>query len=398
MSLHDFLRPVTPDAFLNAHYRKQAVVIPADDARAALFSVDELNELLAQSSLWTPATLKIWIDRMAVPADRYCSPMLTWDGEQLRPDPRKIASWLARGASVIMNGAEAMTPKFRALAERLERSLLGYVVANIYFSYGGRQAFDSHYDDHEVFAVQIVGEKTWRVYEGRVDNPVGQPRPAANLQQTHDRAKGALAFEHTLKPGEVMYVPRGQYHDAIATGSASLHVTFSVQPATGLAVLDLLKAEAARESFFRDDLPLDEGAPLSERLNAYAERLAAILRAPQFERAVRQAQQARIRPRGVFNLPHRPEDPRYIVANRNLRMLARGEQTFISTGAQEALVEPHQMAFVRWMFATSDFTLAEAEAEFGALAPGEAARVIEALCEMGVLRQEAGAAPLALQA
>lgn len=391
MTLDDFFAPISADAFLTAHYRRAPVVIPGSAVRAGLFSYETLNELLAQSSLWTPATLKVWIDKAAVPAARYCSAMPTLDGEELRPDPRKVASWMARGASVILCGAEAMTPAFRAVADCLERSLFGYAVANVYFSYGGHQAFDSHYDDHEVFAVQIAGEKKWRVYRGRVDNPIGQPQHAENVQQTHDRAKGEVAFEHTLRPGEVMYIPRGQYHDALATSSASLHVTFSVQPANGLAVLELLKAEATRESIFRDDLPLDDGAPLAERLSAYAERLSAILRTPTFERAVRQKQQARVRPRGAFNVPERPADARFVVANRNLRMLARGDRHMISDGVQEAPVESHQMALVRWFFAVSDFTLAEAEAEFGALPPGEAAHLIEVLAGMGVLRRASSA-------
>lgn len=394
MLLDELFSPLSAEEFFGAHYRKQPLIVAADPARASLFSYDALNELLAQSSLWSPATLKVWIDKHAVPAVRYCTATQTWNGEELRPDPRKVSAWLSRGASVILNGAESMTPAFRAVADCLERALLGYAVANIYFSYNGHQAFDSHYDDHEVFAIQIAGEKKWRVYEGRLDNPIGQP--AAGAQNVHDQARGRVAFEHTLRPGEMMYIPRGQYHDALATSEASLHVTFSVQPANGLAVLDILKSEATRESLFRDDLPLGDGAPLAARLSEYGERLAAIMRTPNFERAVRQAQHARIRPRGAFNMPARPADERFVVANRNLRMLARGERQVISDGLNEALVEAHQTAFVRWIFAASDFTLAEAEAEFGALAPGEAARLLETLASMGVLRRASSTNPNAL--
>jgi len=39
-----------------------------------------------------------------------------------------------------------------------------------------------------------------------------------------------------MKPGDILYLPRGQYHDALTGDRASLHVTFGVAPATGLGL------------------------------------------------------------------------------------------------------------------------------------------------------------------
>ena len=53
-----------------------------------------------------------------------------------------------------------------------------------------------------------------------------------------------------MKPGDILYLPRGQYHDALTGDRASLHVTFGVAPATGLALFKLL------EPFQREQLML----------------------------------------------------------------------------------------------------------------------------------------------
>jgi hypothetical protein len=43
---------------------------------------------------------------------------------------------------------------------------LGYRVnVNMYHTPGGEQAFDLHYDETEVFVLQLRGRKIWTVYE-----------------------------------------------------------------------------------------------------------------------------------------------------------------------------------------------------------------------------------------
>ena len=68
-----------------------------------------------------------------------------------------------------------------------------------------------------------------------------------------------------MKPGDVLYLPRGQYHDALTGDRASLHVTFGVAPATGLAVFKLLESALAQESEFRAYLPDARAEPRLRR-------------------------------------------------------------------------------------------------------------------------------------
>ena len=60
----------------------------------------------------------------------------------------------------------------------LEQTFAARVAANVYCSFKGVQAFQTHFDLHDVFAVQAEGEKTWRVYESRADAPVQTLPPA----------------------------------------------------------------------------------------------------------------------------------------------------------------------------------------------------------------------------
>ncbi len=306
LSLDDILAPVGRERFLAEYYRKKPLHIPAAGARADIFSVADLDRLVSQASLWTEQTLKMWVDRGPVPQDQIFTSVQSLEGVVRRPDPARVEAQFARGASIVLNETENTTPSLRAVANVLEEAFLGFASANIYCSRGGRQAFDSHYDDHEVFAFHIAGEKTWRVYEGRIDNPVGQPSQRPNLQEMHNKAKGKVLFEQVMRPGDLMYMPRGQYHDALASSGLSLHVTFSVFPMNGLALFNLMETASIRDSLFRDDLPNPElpggREALAQRLKALGERLAALAGNPGFLDHVAAAQRGRVRRRHEASL------------------------------------------------------------------------------------------------
>ncbi len=248
----------------------------------------------------------MWIDKLPVNPEHYSSMTQTLDGAARRPDPARVQAAFAKGATIVLNETEQLTPTLRAVANCLEHAFYGSASANIYCSPGSRQAFDSHYDDHEVFAFHIAGEKKWRVYEGRIDNPVGQPAPRPNLQQLHDQSKGKVLFEQVMKPGDLMYLPRGQYHDALASGSLSLHVTFSVFPMNGLALFKILESASIPNSLFRDDLPTPDSpegkAKLRERLVALSAKLSEMMVSDAFCDQVTSAQKALIRERADIDL------------------------------------------------------------------------------------------------
>lgn len=263
--------------------------------------MSELNALLSQATLWNRETLRVWLDQQPVPLDKYYSHTFTNRGYFAAPDGAQIEQWFRNGASIVLNDVDTLTAGLRNVADVLENEFLGLANANIYCSAGGRSAFASHYDDHEVFAFHIAGEKTWRVYQGRVDNPVGQPAPRPGLQGEHDRAKGDLLFEAVMRPGDLMYLPRGQYHDALASTQLSLHVTFSVIPANGLTLFELLEKTLVTDSLFRDDLPnpmTPEGREaLTRRLGDYGDKISEALRSDAFLAKVIDYQRSRRRNR-----------------------------------------------------------------------------------------------------
>ena len=79
----------------------------------------------------------------------------------------------------------------------------------------------SHYDKHDVFAIQVDGEKHWNLYANRADYPILHERYPQLTMQEHDRAKGPVG-----ERGNKCQVPRdhqlGQSPDGAGQGDVGV--------------------------------------------------------------------------------------------------------------------------------------------------------------------------------
>src|SRR5690606_35780596 len=137
-------------------------------------------------------------------------------GPLLRADPGRVKDFLRRGATLVANDIDHLSPGLTAFASAMEEALGGKVQGNLYLSSRRRQGFGAHFDTHDVYAVHVEGTKTWHVYEGRATDPIAHPAFKTLGREHHEKAKGAKLMDVHMAPGDLLYLPRGQYHDALA--------------------------------------------------------------------------------------------------------------------------------------------------------------------------------------
>ena len=155
----------------------------------------------------------------------------------------------------------------------------------MYCSWKRVRGYASHFDTMDVFAIQIEGEKTWNIYEGRFPEAVSVPgiRPSDFSKEQHDGMKGAVAQQITTRPGDILYIPRGLYHDAIATDQASLHLSFGATPSVGFTVVGMLASEMQKPEFYRRRLPhFEDRSALAKALADVGDHLKGVLNDPAF--------------------------------------------------------------------------------------------------------------------
>lgn len=317
MEFAEFLAPFDAGTFRSRYFGQRPLHISGGASGAALLPWKRFNEVLALTPYWNEDTLKLYYKSRAALRENYCDIADVKPGASAQVNPAKVQALVALGSSIVANGFHRVCPEVGAVAAMLEREFGARVVANVYCSFQGVQAFQTHFDLHDVFAVQAEGEKTWRIYESRADAPVNPVPPGDEWEKWLTESRGKLLFEAAMKPGDVLYLPRGQYHDALTGDRASLHVTFGVAPATGLALFKLLEGALAREREFRAYLPdAREEAALREWLAKLADRVRAVMNSPAFALDILNHQRDLARPPADYGLPVRRAPAWYSVTRR----------------------------------------------------------------------------------
>lgn len=313
LSLDELLHPITPERFLADYHGRKPLHIPATEGahKRGILNWTRFNALLSQTSHWNAARLRMVRDNEPIPAEHFCTAVTDQSGTALRPSPAKVEVLLSTGASLIANDIEPLTPETAKLAQTLSSAFAAGVSANAYCSFGGIQAFGTHFDLHDVFAIHCEGEKTWRLYQTRADNPVAYPVPEDRLRPWFAQTRGALMQEVRMRPGDVLYLPRGWYHDALADAdpsNASLHLTYSVTPLYGRIIFGLLENAAMQDPAFRTYFPpagQNGGQDLADHLADLGRRLASLTALPQFREEIAAAQQRLVSRPAAYDLPRR---------------------------------------------------------------------------------------------
>lgn len=147
--------------------------------------------------------------------------------------------------------------KFNAALQEYFHCLVG---ANIYLTPANSQGFAPHYDDIEAFVLQIEGEKEWLLYPPRNDNETLPRESSGNFSQDEI---GEPVFKQILKPGDLLYFPRGWIHQArTVENHHSLHITISVYQKNSYADLLEVLTKQALKSAIESNVAIRKGLPL----------------------------------------------------------------------------------------------------------------------------------------
>jgi bifunctional lysine-specific demethylase and histidyl-hydroxylase NO66 len=314
----EFLAPFDPVEFKTHYHGRKPLHIAASDAsRGNPLPWQRFNDILNLASLWNEDTLKVFYQNRLALRENYCDLNDIAPGAKAPADPRKVKALLGFGASLVANQIQRASPETAAIVHMLQREFAAGSGANAYCSFQRVQAFGTHYDLHDVFALQTEGEKLWRIYEARADNPTQPTPPGEEAEKWLVATRGKVLQEVLMKPGDLLYLPRGQYHDAVTGADASLHVTFWVKPATGLSLFKLLETASGLESDFRAHLP-DARDPraLEAHLAQLAQRLGQMITSPAFAIEVQNLQRSFAASPADFALPARQRAPYFSTAKR----------------------------------------------------------------------------------
>lgn len=362
-SFAELVAPLDPHTFLADYYDRRPVHLKGDPDRFRdLLTWTRLNELLAMGGLWTADSIDVALDGRPIPPQQFAAPGMGWDGRQaMCPDVGKLTELLRRGATIAVEKLHSLTPELRALSASMESVLGAPISSNAFCSWDGTRGYGAHFDTLQVFAVQLEGEKVWEIFEGKIPYAAEFRGFRANeiSQEERERQKGKLAMQVKMTPGDMLYVPQGQYHRALASDK-SLHLSLGARHYTGVDLINLMLPHLAQVPEFRMRLPhFDDQADHQDHVKMLAEKLAKVLQDPSVSPTMRQFQREKAFERlRAFALPDRRPVVEFRVLWRGFRTERTGDGDLVARpvgGGADIRVPQEVAAVVDWAFKRDHF-------------------------------------------
>lgn len=301
--------PVDREAFAGELWGRRPLFTRAADLAedfSDLFSVDAVDELVSSRALRTPF-VRMAKEGDVLPPSRFTGPggFGAEVGDQL--DSAKVLAEFANGATLVLQGLHRTWPAIAEFARRLATELGHPAQVNAYVTPASSRGFDPHYDVHDVFVLQIAGEKHWRIHEPVHADPLRDQPWSDHREAVAARAQEAPAIDETFRPGDALYLPRGWIHSAEALGGISVHLTIGVAAYTRHDVVREAVARAADVAELRASLPLGfdpaDPASVAPVVEETVDALIAALADPSAREAVMSAVADRLRRRQRSDTP-----------------------------------------------------------------------------------------------
>jgi ribosomal protein L16 Arg81 hydroxylase len=245
--LASLLQPTGIDAFFSEYWEQKHLAIQQrqSDHYGKLISLRDVDKLICDTG-YGSASPRLRVVKAADGTVAHRTDLLLSNGH---PDIHSMYQAFGDGFTIIINETETRWPAIAELCANLETQLNHHVGANLYLTPPSCQGFLPHYDDHDVFILQLAGTKDWILADAGVVLPLAE-HPKKPL--TASSPVGA----YRLLPGDLLYIPRGMVHEARATKDTSMHLTVGIHVTRWIDLLHATVAAAAESDIaWRRSLP-----------------------------------------------------------------------------------------------------------------------------------------------
>ncbi|WP_420548480.1 cupin domain-containing protein [Curvivirga sp.] len=390
-SFADIIAPITEEEFFRDYFGKKHLHIPgAANKYEKAMTWEILSNLLNMHSIWSSSSLMLAVDRKVIPANEYCRPGIDHSGNNvMQPDPNMVKQHISNGATLVCNDIDTLNPGLMGICNALEKAVNGKSQANLYCSSKQRQAFGSHYDTHDVFAMHMEGEKVWRIFSKMENLPIRHPE-YIKPDERQQKERGDSYIEITMKPGDFLYVPRGLYHDALSSSDGCIHIAFGLTGYIGLDVIETLGSAMVHDPLFRLNAPrLSLGRDaMKKHLSEMADHIGKMLQSDKFIDATIQRIEDFHYERSSYELPLKAKKIRFKITSPDFSItMAQGKIALVNSQKQGVPIPPNLVDQIKWVISKSEFERTEFTEKFSESGIDALDQTLQNLQNMRVIQQ-----------
>jgi ribosomal protein L16 Arg81 hydroxylase len=212
------IQPIGIETFETNYWEKQVLHIQRDnpDFFSSLFSIGNLDNVLEYNR---PRGNALRVVKSQQPMNP-----TVYENKDGSLNLNQLYTAYADGYTIVINEIQRFWDPLKMLVENIRQQISHNAVANLYLTPENEKALSPHYDSHDVFALQISGEKHWVLY----DDTYFKTPLLHSFQPVFQREDLTGAREITMRAGDILYMPRGVPHEAYTTDKSSMHITIGI--------------------------------------------------------------------------------------------------------------------------------------------------------------------------
>jgi len=228
-------RELGAERFYNDYWEKKPLYIESDDPGyyTTLLGAMNLDELLCNRFLHE-GDIRVFKQESQAPYNTYSKQLPGLYGQRKVVQAAKALNLYQQGYTLIFQNVNQYSQAFASLVRSFEREAQFSARANVYVTPPNTHGFGKHWDHMCSIILQLDGEKEWQVFEREMDFPMHTLGPDQGKGKTSE-----LMFTKTLKPGDLLYVPRGFAHAPQTNDTHSVHVNIAFKPIYTAELLDV---------------------------------------------------------------------------------------------------------------------------------------------------------------
>ncbi len=136
--------------------------------------------------------------------------------------PQKVYNLLDQSCTVRIKNIDKFNSEINLLKSEIQKIFTTKITINGYLSGNNNQGINLHYDTHDIFVLQVTGDKKWQLGDFSKISPCSNYRP-----DMYESSKLSINNEVTIEAGDILYLPKAMWHQT-ATETLSLHLTVGI--------------------------------------------------------------------------------------------------------------------------------------------------------------------------
>ncbi|SUT94915.1 cupin domain-containing protein [Actinobacillus lignieresii] len=220
--------PISYQEFIDNYFEKKPLLMKNAVNQNELLSWKDINEILPRCNLISEDAVKLMYQGKRLNKEYYLEEYDDLGTIRYKFHEENLYSFLRDGATLVANGL-VNEPSIDTFSQEIAQFTGCHIFSSLYIAFNTQRSFKSHWDSRDIFAIQMQGKKHWVVHSPTFKNPLFMHRSKDMPEYEPDLNN--IYMDIVLEAGDILYLPRGWWHDPIPVGEETVHLAIGIFPA-----------------------------------------------------------------------------------------------------------------------------------------------------------------------